>query len=78
MEILQISQRAGRGREVSAFGRSDCNFFDSSYRKSGSDCRSGSGILNVRYVACDPDNVVYAYTHNRHANYCLAWALSDY
>jgi hypothetical protein len=53
------------------------NFFDLSHRKSDSDCGSGSGILSIRYVACGPDNVVDADQHDGHANYCLAWALSE-
>jgi len=31
----------------------------------------------LRYVAYDPDKVVDAHWHNRHTNYCLAWALSE-
>jgi hypothetical protein len=33
--------------------------------------------LSCRYVACDPDNVVDVHKHNGHANYRLAWALSE-
>jgi hypothetical protein len=54
----------------------DPNFFDLSHRKSGSGHSSDSGILKVRYVARDPDNVADAHSHNGHTNYCLAWALS--
>ena len=70
-------RRSFRTEEVSSFEATGSNFFDLSHRKSGSDRGSGSGILVVQYVACDPDNVVDANANNRHTNYCLAWALSD-